>query len=565
MRITAVLFVGFFLIAYQVMALNFDENIQVTGDGKTSIRTSTSSASDLAEGHGEQSYHRNLAMQFGVASLTSEYELTKSDYNSYYYNEALNDVKVGKDKSRTAAYLYEGYSPNHYQINMRSPAGLQQFVSIYGNTGNMNSTTPVIKSSNSINFEPRFLSEFQTEPSSYWITTAIDVEGIGGLSEAIEDLKGGKHSNRIAEARLSGKFNVTSTLTDTLVFPQSDALDLSSKAEEVSTLDNMVIEDENSSMLADLEDMLAQGLIPQKRFKEKLEDMKNNERITQEKYDTELEKMSVRGLILEDKDTVVDLNQLNYQLKNNDISLAEYLAALRELWANSEIEASDYLAAIGTLGLTRTESELIKSQVLDELMNRFLGNKLDEVEYIYQLNRIRDLGIISSDEYKKEISESSQRIIAQQKQLLDLSIITEVKLLNKTKDMLDENRITAEEYDQVKNTILTEQEEKFERNQIDWDEYNASLNQMLQVGHIDGNEYYELVHNASLIILEQLKEMLDLKLIDPEKYRTKIEDLYNGGRITRAEYLEKLKELEKEGYISSDDYSNYELKVANSN
>ncbi|HII07561.1 MAG TPA: hypothetical protein HA349_09690 [Methanotrichaceae archaeon] len=149
------------------VAFQFNEKIEVEGDGNLFARTNTDAAKDQINGTGDQNYIRNLNLQKSATTLESEYGL-RSNLSG-----------------RT----------NHYYAQMNSPDGLEHFISVYADS-DISSVSIITQSENQVS------TDFMIESKS------------ATLSEGITDSSDGKTRNEIAETEILGSFNLKSNLVD---------------------------------------------------------------------------------------------------------------------------------------------------------------------------------------------------------------------------------------------------------------------------------------------------------------------------------------------------------------
>lgn len=149
--------------------LTLNEDIHVYGDGRIYARTNTNDAKDQASGSGDQIYKRDLNLEDDASSLQT----------SYIYNNGSSIVSN---------------ISNQYSLQASSFAGSQHIISVYSNSS-INSQGKIERMGNSLS-------------TDYNITSSN-----GNLSESVITYQGG-HSRYIAEARLEGKFDLSSQLSE---------------------------------------------------------------------------------------------------------------------------------------------------------------------------------------------------------------------------------------------------------------------------------------------------------------------------------------------------------------
>jgi hypothetical protein len=167
MRLKILILIALMVACEAVIALQFNEKIEVAGGGNLYARTDTDAAKDQVNGTGSQNYTRVLNLQKTATTLKSEYLLS-------------SNLSGGT---------------NHYYAQMNSPDGLEHFISIYADSD--------IKSVSTITqFEDKASSDYSIESKS------------ATLSEGITDSSDGKTQKEIAETEISGSFNLKSKLVD---------------------------------------------------------------------------------------------------------------------------------------------------------------------------------------------------------------------------------------------------------------------------------------------------------------------------------------------------------------
>jgi len=167
MRLKILILIALMVACEVVIALQFNEKIEVAGGGSLYARTDTDAAKDQVNGTGSQNYTRVLNLQKTATTLKSEYLLS-------------SNLSGGT---------------NHYYAQMNSPDGLEHFISIYADS-DIKSVSTITQSADKVSTDYSIESKSAT------------------LSEGITDSSDGKTRKEIAETEISGSFNLNSKLTD---------------------------------------------------------------------------------------------------------------------------------------------------------------------------------------------------------------------------------------------------------------------------------------------------------------------------------------------------------------
>lgn len=464
MHLKVMILIVLILISLEAAALNFDEKIKVNGNGYMLSRTNTVQSSDLAEGHGTQTYHRVLSSKLGVSSLTSEYNLKSNNFiNNHNYSYSLIfDNKTLSDNNIYGTYnlMNSAYFPNRYSINMRSPTGLSQTISVFGLSGE---GVGDLNSSSSITFTPIETQPSPLPTSDYTVFTSFNINGNGTSSEAVTDSSLGKHPLNIAETSVFGNFSVNSRLTDDLTLPGSEAQDLSSKVDDVIPVSGMPQQTNSSVAITDLESMLKQGLITQDDYLNKMQDLLKTGRINADEYATRLTSAFNSGLItlsyedysaLLHKATSGTLDNLNAMVNQTLITPEEYLTKLKQMLDGNRLTEVEYLGAIkATSTTTKVNSDqfsVYKNDALNEMGSKFANGVIDWPTYFSRLNVMLNFGLINKTDYDSQIQATSNETISNLEQMFssDPKLINETDFACKLKEMKDEARINETVYDQ---------------------------------------------------------------------------------------------------------------------
>jgi Tfp pilus assembly protein PilF len=183
--------------------LTLNENIHVYGDGKIYARTNTNDAKDQAAGSGEQIYKRVLNLDEDASKLQT----------SYLYNK---DPSIVTNIS------------NQYSVQASSFGGSQHMISIYSNSS-IDSRSKIERVGNSLS------TDYNINSSN------------GNLSEAVISSLGG-HSRYIAEARLEGKFTLSSKLSEKVDVSRGfDAADLLTNLQSVDIKGSRGVLEDNTA------------------------------------------------------------------------------------------------------------------------------------------------------------------------------------------------------------------------------------------------------------------------------------------------------------------------------
>lgn len=182
--------------------LTFKEKMHVYGDGSIYARTNTDDAKDLASGSGDQIYKRILNLKDGATSLQS----------SYLYDK---DPSIVSNIS------------NQYSAQASAVGGSQHMISVYSNTS-INSLSKIERVGNSLS------TDYNINSSN------------GNLSEAVIKSLGG-HSRYIAEAKLEGKFTLSSQLSERVDISRgSDAANLLANLQSVDIKGSRGVEEDDT-------------------------------------------------------------------------------------------------------------------------------------------------------------------------------------------------------------------------------------------------------------------------------------------------------------------------------
>ncbi len=182
--------------------LTLKEKIHVYGDGSIYARTNTDEAKDLASGSGDQIYKRVLNLKDDASSLQT----------SYLYNK---DPSIVSNIS------------NQYFALASAVGGSQHMISVYSNT-NINSQSKIERVGNSLS------TDYNINSSN------------GNLSEAVINSLGG-HSRYIAEAKLEGKFTLSSQLSERVDISRGfDAANLLANLQSVDIKGSRGVEEDDT-------------------------------------------------------------------------------------------------------------------------------------------------------------------------------------------------------------------------------------------------------------------------------------------------------------------------------
>jgi hypothetical protein len=458
MKLNVIILLGFILICGCASALKFDEKINVDGGGYMLSQTKTEQSSDLAEGHGAQTYHRSLSTQLGVSSLESEYMLKSDDIEKNRYSFAVNKTGIGNKSYVTYNVLNPSYAPNRYKISMNSPSGLRHSVFVNGLGG---SDTGDLISSSSIIFKPTASPPSILPTSQFTVFTSYSINGTGSATEVVADSSLGRHVSNIAETTIFGNFGMKSRLTDSVALPTSgEAESQSAKADSVRQVTDFPQANQSSLRIADLESMLLDGLITQEDYLNKMQDMLSDGSISANQYATSLINAFENNLIqlsyenysfLLHKAASGTLNELNEMVNDTLISPDEYLIKLEELLHSNRITEAEYLEAIRNTRAATSVSDSqylsFKSEAFDEMMSKYTRGAIDWPAYLGKLNAMLKLGVIDQADYDFQIQRISSAAISELEDMLDLGV-TKPEFAAKLLEMKESGRISVDQYDQ---------------------------------------------------------------------------------------------------------------------
>lgn len=456
MQLKVMILIILILVSSGVSALNFDEKINVNGNGYMLSRTNTEQSSDLAEGHGDQTYHRILSSQLGVSSLTSNYNLKSDNFTkNYRYSLKFNRTMIDYDIYGENNLVNSAYLPNRYSISMRSPTGLRHTISTYGlsgeGVGNLNS-------SSSISFNPVKAQPSPEQTSQYTVSTSFDINGNGSLSEAVTDLSLGKHPANVAETSIYGNFDVNSRLSNALTLPGSEAQDQLAKADSVIPVSDMPQQNNSTIIVADLENRLNTGRITQDDYLNEIHNLLKTRSIDESQYATSLTSEFNSGFITLSYADYTDrlheatpgtLTKLNALVNKGLIPPEVYLTSLKRMLDDNRLSEIEYLSAIkATENVTKAnESSIFKNDTLNEMESKFANGVIDWTTYSTRLIEMLNLGLINTTDYNIQIDVTSKVTISKFEQMLDKGLINETQFVCALKKMKDENRFSETGYD----------------------------------------------------------------------------------------------------------------------
>jgi|GEM_PF-2456287 len=458
MQLNVIILIGLILISSCASALKFDEKIKVDGGGYMFSQTNTEQSSELAEGHGAQTYHRSLSSQLGVSSLASEYNLKSDDLENYRYSIAVNKMGIDNKSYVTYNVLNPSYAPNRYQISMNSPSGLHHAIFVNGLEG---SDTGNLISASSITFKPTVSPPSILPTSQYTVSTSYSIDGNGSVTEVVTDSSLGRHASDIAETTIFGNFSMNSRLTDSMILPASSEVESqSAKADSVRQVTDLPQKSESSLRVADLESMLLDGLITQDDYSNKIQDLLKKESISADQYATSLTYAFDSNLItlsyenyslLLHKAASGTLDELNEMVNDTLISPDEYLPKLGQLLSSNRITEAEYLEAIRKTRAATSVSDrqylAFKSEAFDEMESKYTRGAIGWPTYLGKLNAMLKLDVIDQADYDGQIQRISFAAISELEDLLNLGL-TKPEFAAKLLEMKVNGRISEELYNQ---------------------------------------------------------------------------------------------------------------------
>lgn len=458
MQLKVIILIGLILIFSCASALKFDEKIKVNGGGYMLTQTNTAQSSDLAEGHGAQTYHRSLSSQLGASSLASEYDLKSDDIANYRYSIAVNNASIQNNSHATYNVLNPSFAPNRYRIRMNSPSGLRHVISVNGLEGN---DTGNLTSSSSITFKPAVSPPSLLPIPIYMVSTSFNIKGNGSASEVVADSSLGQHASNLAETTIVGDFSMNSRLTDSLTLPaNSDVESQSAKVDNVRQVTDLPQQNESSLRVADLESMLIGGLATQDDYLNKMQELLEKQDISADQYATSLASAFESNMITLSYENYslllhmaasATLNELNEMVNSSLISPDEYLGKLGQLLASNRITEAEYLHSIAitkeATGVTERQYLAYKSEAFDEMEGKYSSGAIGWPAYLAKLNAMLKLEVIDQSDYDSQIQSVSLAAISDLEDMLDMNFIDINDFNMKLSEMRDSGRISAEQYD----------------------------------------------------------------------------------------------------------------------
>lgn len=458
MQLKLIILIGLILLTSCASALKFDEKIKVDGGGYMLSQTKTGQSSELAEGHGAQTYHRSLSSQLGISSLASEYNLKSDDVKNYRYSFAINKTSIDNKSYVNYNVLNPSYAPNRYQISMISPSGLHHAVFVNGMEGN---DTENLVSSSSITFKPAVSPPSIMPTPQYTVTTSYSINGNGKVTEVVADDSQGRHAPNIAETTIIGNFSMSSRLTDSMILPKSsEAESQSAKADSVKQVTDLPQINESSLKVADLESMLLDGLITQDDYTNKMQDLLNEESISADQYATSLTYAFDNDLIalsyenyslLLHKAASGTLNELNEMVNESIIYPDEYLSKLGQLLSSDRISEGEYLNAIRKTRAATSVSDrqylAFKSEAFAAMERKYTSGAISWPTYLGKLNAMLKLDVIDQADYEAQIQRISSAAITLLEDLRGVGI-SDSEFAAKLLEMKVDGRISDDQYSQ---------------------------------------------------------------------------------------------------------------------
>jgi hypothetical protein len=407
------------ILTFLTAAYDFTETINVIGSGKMLAETDTSQAKDMAQGSGDQYYYRELISKPDHLSLTSEYNITKSDgVDKKFYLKDAKGRKTG---------IYQIYMPNRYSISMKSPGGIQHTVSV--SSYSISNSSP-LSSKSQISFN----APTEDSPSSETgITTNYNIEGAGNLSEVLLDSTSGRHPREIAGTSIdSVHFKISSSVSDDAGLQGSDASTMLDSLNKVSLptesgkpntndLDELNSKFDNNIIsppmyISGLKEKWESGKIDSNALLDSLKKQVENGKIEQKDFD------GIRSYIMnrQEKASSTDrsITFVESELKNKLITSEEYLGLINQMWKGQEITDTIYLDKLKTLkekgNITDTEYSNLKKEVfaisepksnidlvLQDIEDQYSKNITTKEEYLSKLHELWIGWQIDSTQYQK--------------------------------------------------------------------------------------------------------------------------------------------------------------------
>jgi hypothetical protein len=441
--IKAIGIIMIFLISISlVLGLKVTTEARIFGYGEMLAETDGGPARDLAGGIGEQHYYRELATEPDKMTLMSKYDLKSNSNEKRFYLKDINGTKTN---------YYQLYEPNRYSMQMASPSGLLQSVSVRGFSG---ASLPNLTTSSTIIFNAPSVG---STSSKSLVATGYYIEGAGNFTEKILDRTKGKHAETLASMWISSPhFRISSSLADDKAFQTNDATAamLASQEEtsttversapiyrELNKLDEQFDEKiiNSTEYLNGLQQIAEKGELDSNVIMDVLKSRAESGQIKKEEYVNVAQSMANK----EEKIKRIDEDLALYKkdLDNNLITKNDYLNVTEDMYISERISASTIL-------------RLYKS-MHDE-------GKLDDAEYSAAKEKIfeREQNIGTIDIELKNLEDSFDQTKEKAKYLSDLRTvwinnkISSTRYLTITKARLDKGDIDNSDYTFIKQEVF---------------------------------------------------------------------------------------------------------------
>jgi hypothetical protein len=561
------------IMAPNTQAFTLDQTIDIKGYGNLFSETNTYNAKDMVNGVGNQYYHKKLYTRSDVSDLVSNYSLSSAaSPNDYYYisiDEKRSCLQNKKNVCPDFQRLYPKYATNQYSISMRTPGGLQEVLSVHGIMANEREFV----TNNSITFQPLKKKKTGLGVNSYNLVSSIKLNGVGNLSDEVSNIIQDRHPLSISKSSASGNVNFKSKFADLIKISDSETAELSEKGE--GTRADADKEKQSSPKafltLSQIEEMLMQGIITQKEYLARTRQLLDASIISVGEYVSTLAGMKERQLIdisdTEYKELIAEsspitIGSLMAELDANNVNLEDYLKRLNEGLKRGRLSETDYLVGIRKLQLKGNvsidEYDRIKKDILMQLRDKVLNNKIDPPEYKTILLNLKDKQLISDSEYTNQFKEYYQDIVGRTRTLYDRDVLDELEFLTRISDPLKNGWITDTEFNQMKKEALGRLSDNLLQNKDDtsWVKFEDTLNEMLNRSLINEAERYDQIHNTALAMLTQLEGKLSKNgPFAANDFITYLQHFYNEGYITKIDYIEKLNVLVNKGLMSESEFN----------